>query len=298
MYIIKKIVVLVLGIACVSLVSAGCNGKKDVVEAPKKEKAKKLVIEDAQEIKPEATEEKKLMELEREIEGLLAPRVQSNESWSVYVKNIETMEEAEINNAQMQAASLIKLYIAGTGYENWELLKNSESYSGETEELIRKMLTISDNDATNTLIQRIGAGDNRVGFEKINAYCMEHGYEQTHIGRIMLAENVTDDNYTSVRDCGLFLERLVSGEGVGAEYILECLKNQERRGKIPSGLPAETQVANKTGELEQVENDVAIIWGQTNVYILCIMSSNLQDSASAQAAFTGLSATVYGALGQ
>lgn len=282
------------------LFSMGCSKEEEIVEEEVQieKEAEKLVIEEEkqQEVQPQPAVEEPtpLTNLQGEIEGMLQPGIQSQETWAVYLKDLMTDEMVEISNTKMQSASLIKLFIAGTVYENWEILKAGESFDGETEELLRNMLTISDNDATNTLIQRIGEGNNVVGFERINAYLLKYGYENTHIGRVMLDLNASDDNYTSVKDCGLFLEKIYKNEIPGSEFILDCLKNQERRNKIPSGLPEGSVSANKTGELDRVENDVAIIWKGEKAYVICVMSSNLQNSTTAQKRIADISSMVYG----
>ena len=47
---------------------------------------------------------------------------QNNGSWSVYVCNLIKNTEGNIDSHPMQAASLIKLYIMGAVYENYETL--------------------------------------------------------------------------------------------------------------------------------------------------------------------------------
>ncbi len=57
-----------------------------------------------------------------QIQGLLPA---NNGSWSVYVCNLALNSQGSINNAPMQAASLIKLYIMGAVYENYESFPSS-----------------------------------------------------------------------------------------------------------------------------------------------------------------------------
>ncbi len=59
---------------------------------------------------------------------------------------------------------------------------------------------------------------------------------------------------------------------------MEALRNQTRVAKIPAGLPENTPCANKTGELDHVQNDVAIITSPACEYILCVMSQNVNFS--------------------
>ena len=85
-------------------------------------------------------------------------------------------------------------------------------------------------------------------------------------------------------------ESIYNGTCVGPEAsakMYEYLKNQTRVNKIPAGLSGTSlSAANKTGELageygDYVENDIAIITGQEEAYVLCVLSSSLQDNGTA-----------------
>lgn len=212
---------------------------------------------------------------------------------SVYAEQIGSGGKVSVNSAPMESASLIKLYIAGCVYENYETVKSQESYGGETDNLIRDMLSISDNNAANTLVTRLGSGNSDVGMAAVNSFCTAHGYNDTSMGRLMLESNAQADNYTSVEDCGRFLREIYEGSLDGADEILECLREQERVGKIPAGVPSDVETANKTGELDDVENDAAIIYGENGDYILCVMMSQLVDAGAGRAAIIQLSSAVY-----
>lgn len=68
---------------------------------------------------------------------------------------------------------------------------------------------------------------------------------------------------------------------MSAEYsaeMLELLKGQQRRFKIPKYLPADITIANKTGETSTAQNDVAIIYADKADYIICIMINDYANS--------------------
>ncbi|MBQ8053826.1 MAG: N-acetylmuramoyl-L-alanine amidase [Lachnospiraceae bacterium] len=187
--------------------------------------------------------------------------------WSLYMKRLDTNETIGINeDEKMVAASLIKLFVAGEFYtlcEKGEL--NVEDYSTQPD----LMISVSDNDAANTLI-------NACTMEKVNEFSKEYGFNETELNRRMLEWNGTE-NYTSARDCGVLLEEVLNGKYVSeaaSERILTALKNQDRKGKIPAGVPFEVETGNKTGELDNVDNDAAIVWSPNATYILVIMSSD------------------------
>ena len=62
------------------------------------------------------------------------------------------------------------------------------------------------------------------------------------------------------------------------------LKTQQRKNKIPAQLPEGVGTANKTGELDTVENDAAIIYDTAKGIdlVVCFMSQDLTDTGAAQ----------------
>lgn len=238
-------------------------------------------------------EKKGLPGLEEEIYTQIQREEEQGAIVSVYAERIDTGAKTEVNITLLESASLIKLYIAGCVYENYEAVKSQESYEGETKTLIEKMLSASDNNAANTLVVRLGSDSAEAGIAAVNAFCANHGYDDTSMGRLMLDFSTVADNYTSARDCGKFLRDIYQGSLAGSEEILTCLKEQERVGKIPAGVPSDVVTANKTGELDDVENDAAIVYGENGAYILCVMMNRLQDTAAGRETIVQLSETVY-----
>lgn len=235
-----------------------------------------------------------------QIEPLLP---QNNGTWSVYVCNLMKGSEGTIGGGQMQAASLIKLFIMGTVYENYDALSQlhgKDSLDG----YLRSMITVSDNDAANTLVNWLGSGDDTNGMTMVNDFCKAHGYTETSMGRLLLQSNENGDNYTSVQDCGRFLKEVYeinAGTAVNAtlahaDSMYYLLKLQERTNKIPAKLPEGVHTANKTGELSNVENDAGIIFDTAKGIdlVVCFMSENLTDAAAAQASIAENARLIYG----
>ena len=239
------------------------------------------------------SDETELGDLSAELATAIEENRTQGEQWGVYVEKMNGRSYASAGDGRQKAASLIKLFIAGTVYEQLDDVTGQESYAGETEELLRDMICVSDNDAANTLVRRLGTGDAAIGMQKVNEYCARHDYLDTHMGRLLLDFNATDDNYTSPRDCVKFLEMVGNNEIAGALQILTYMKGQERRGKIPAGLPAGTECANKTGELEDAEHDAAIVSTDAGDYLVCVMSSELKNTAAARDKIVELSGLIY-----
>lgn len=228
---------------------------------------------------------------------------QNNGNWSVYVCNLNKGSEGIIGGGAMQAASLIKLYIMGTVYENYDSLVNLHGKE-QIDSNLKAMITVSDNDAANTLVNWLGSGDDANGMEMVNNFCQAHGYTETSMGRLLLHSKENGDNYTSVRDCGRFLKEIYYlNNGIAtdstlshADSMFALLKQQQRVNKIPADLPEGVQVANKTGELTDVENDAGIIYNtpQGIDLVVCFMSENLTDTLSAQENIAENSRLIYG----
>ena len=227
---------------------------------------------------------------------------QDNGTWSVYVCNLMKNTEGTIDDQQMQAASLIKLFIMGAVYENFDSL--CDAYGADSvNNYLNPMITVSDNDAANALVNMLGYGDDATGMDVVNSFCQAHGYTSTSMGRLLLQDNTYGDNYTSVSDCGHFLKEIYQGNAGTADTTLShtdamysLLKMQERRNKIPANLPEGVKVANKTGELDDVENDAGIIYSTAKGIdlVVCFMSQNLTDSGAAQASIAQDARLIYG----
>lgn len=221
-----------------------------------------------------------------------------NGIWSVYVCDLVNGTECSLNEGRMQAASLIKLYIMGAVYEKYETLIQQYDQSSLDSNLY-SMITVSDNDAANTLVGYLGGGDSSAGMQAVNDFCMAHGFQQTSMGRLLLQSTEYGDNYTSVSDCGHFLKEVYKGHKgettdlAQADAMFQLLSQQTRRNKIPAQLSDGVSVANKTGELSDVENDAGIIYNTEHDLVLVFMSQNLSEVGSAQNTIASVSRQIY-----
>ena len=239
----------------------------------------------------EAASSADMNRIENELAEDLAVRAGAGENWSAAVVNLNTEDSCTVNNQSMQAASLIKLFIMGAVYDSYDSLTAAYG-EDQIQSLLSDMITVSDNTAANTLTNYLGDGDDAAGRGAVNEYCASNSYESTTMGRMLLAPADNGDNMTSVSDCAEFLRKVYKGELPYAEEMMGFLKNQQRTHKIPAGLPEGVESANKTGELDTVENDAAIVFADTP-YILCIMSENLSDVGAAQSNIAGISSDMY-----
>ena len=106
-----------------------------------------------------------------------------NGTWAVFISDLVNGTEGSLNDQKMQAASLIKLYIMGAVYENYDQITGQYGRDSVDSNLY-SMITVSDNDAANTLTTYLGSGDFAAGMQAVNSFCQAHGYDQTHMGRV------------------------------------------------------------------------------------------------------------------
>lgn len=208
--------------------------------------------------------------------------------WSVYLKDLSNEKTMEINEHAMESASLIKLFIAGTTYE---LIEKGELTETDTiSHALHEMITVSDNESSNVLVRSFcdESGDFQTGLDKVNDFIQRMGFTNTaQVNGIADPSLWVADgriNETSTADCGRLLEMIYDRELVShfASFRFEnLLNNQEVNYKIPAALPSGTHISHKTGEVDDTENDVAIIYTPFGDYIFCIMSTNLYDTGSA-----------------
>ena len=236
--------------------------------------------------------DEKLSSLISQIQGMLPV---GNGNWSVYICDLEDNSEGSINGQSMQSASLIKLFIMGAVYENYDSIVQQYGQSA-VDSYLNSMITVSDNDAANSLVSYLGGGDTTAGMTVVNDFCRAHGYTSTSMGRLLLQSNEHGDNYTSVSDCGHFLKEIYdwySQEYVYAESMFSLLEAQTLRNKIPAQMPEGVSVANKTGELSNVENDAGVIYNAVNDLVIVFMSENLSDTGAAQNTIASISRQIY-----
>lgn len=286
--------------------SGKTSGEESVMLSDSEEKVEEITITEIPKItptpEPTATPVPTLTPGLSELETILNERIEScQERVSVYVKDLsgDGVVDHKIQGKQ-KAASLIKLYVMAAVYDC--ISRGTLEETEEINQLLWDMITVSDNESTNELVRRLSNSGTswEEGSAVVNQYISSHGYADTYMGRDVQDWRETPppgENYTSSADCGKILEEIYRGQCVNSEYsekMLNLLKNQTRTGKIPQGVGSTAYVANKTGELSDVENDAAIIClDDGRAYILCVMTDYISDSGTAVADIVHISTDVY-----
>lgn len=153
--------------------------------------------------------------------------------------------------------------------------------SYQLEELLRLMIVYSDNTATNVLIDFLG-------IDAINARIRTMGFEKTLLQRKMMdfaSAKEGRENYTVPAEAAEFLQRLYDGKLLGGEYdelMLDIMKGQADEDLMRDELPDEIPIARKTGELDCLDHDIAIVFGKETDYIYCYFGWNAVSNNEAR----------------
>ncbi len=215
-----------------------------------------------------------MQELEDEINEIISEtKAVTGGEWAVYVSVPSSGSTLSINSKKMQAASVIKLFIMAAVYDEYDDIAKRYP-DDDIDELIDSMITVSDNESADILVRMLGNGNNAKGRKKVTDFCKANGLNNTTMDRMMQEDNDVSDNYTTTEDTGKFLEMLLDGEFKHSKEMLRTLENQSRVSKIPAGIPLNVTIANKTGELDDVQNDAAIVFAK-RPYIICIMTDGI-----------------------
>ena len=133
--------------------------------------------------------------------------------------------------------------------------------------LCRLMISISDNTATNVLIGRCGIPEIQQGFRRF-------GLEKTVLTRKLFdrqASRAGLRNTICPEEIGKLLATLYRGEFVSADIsreIIDTLLLQQVDHKLNGKICGEVSIAHKTGEDDQLSNDVGIVYAQTP-FVVC-----------------------------
>lgn len=231
------------------------------------------------------------------LEPILSGMISEYEGdWSVYYEDYESGDKVVLNNHQVYSASLIKLFVIQAVYQ--DIADGRLSDSNAIEDNLARMITYSDNNAWSSLARTLGGGDYMYGMQRVTEIAQNAGF--TSSGQFMQGSR-RNFNFTSVEDCGTYMHRVLSGEIVSPEYserILDLLKRQEVLYKIPAGVPEGVETANKTGELEYVQGDAAIVFAPSGTYILVAIADDLSSEGTAQQQIRDISAAVYNYLNE
>lgn len=234
----------------------------------------------------------------------------------IFFKDLKTGNEVTINEeALFPSASLVKLPIMVAVFDaekegKLELtkklkLKNQYKSPGggylyQTREgrsftilnLVERMVTQSDNTATNMIVAELG-------FEYLNKKFEEFGLKNTNMRRGVLdlkSRKEGIENYTTANDMAFLLEKIFNGDMISqqaSQEMLEILKKQRVNDRIPRYLPKEVPIAHKTGTLKDTFSDVGIVFAPEGAFLLCVLTDDVTNRKYAKRFISKIAKTTY-----
>jgi len=154
-------------------------------------------------------------------------------------------------------------------------------------DLATMMVAVSDNSATNVLIDR-------VGMQNVNLMLDSQGLSHTRLRRKMMdleAAKQGRENISTPHEMMLLLEAIERGKLLNKESATDFFKvlSTNKDSWIPRDLPAGLKVANKPGALEGVRNDSGIVFVDGRPYVICVMTAFLGNERDGEQAISKVS---------
>jgi beta-lactamase class A len=158
-------------------------------------------------------------------------------------------------------------------------------------DLATMMVAVSDNSATNVLIDR-------VGMQNVNAMLDSLGLPHTRLRRKMMdlqAAKEGRENISTPREMMTLLDAIYRGKLLNKESTDNFFKmlSTNKSSFIPRDLPPDLKIANKPGELEAVRNDSGIVFVEGRPYVICVMTAFLHNERDGEDAISKVSLSAW-----
>ncbi len=160
-------------------------------------------------------------------------------------------------------------------------------------ELARLMIVLSDNVATNALIDLLG-------FDAVNQWNPAAGLTASRLQRRMMdaaAREAGRDNFTSAGDATAALCWLLRDGALPAPlraFALDVLADQRERAHFGAALPAAAHLASKAGQLPGLRHDAGILTVDYCSVVLAVLADGFTDWQTAHTLHGGAGAALLG----
>lgn len=138
------------------------------------------------------------------------------------------------------------------------------------------MMSISDNPATNILIDRLG-------IDAINATMRDLGLERSTLGRKMMgrpAMATEQENLATPEEFARMLSAILDGTAASeasCERMIGLLELQQNTRRIGRFVPKGTRWGSKTGSYDTVANDVGFVMLEDGPLVISVFTASLPD---------------------
>ncbi len=188
------------------------------------------------------------------------------------------------------------LYSMDLGRDSGEKFYNLIGKNATIYDLTVDMIINSSNLATNILIEKVDAKKVTELMRKIGANNIQvlRGVEDSKAFELGL------NNVTSAFDMlkiyeAIYFNKIASKQS--CDIMIDILKKQNHNEIIPEGLPKSVKVAHKTGTIDRVVHDCAIVYPETGRdYILIYLSKQVESNDVSQNIGAEISKIIYNAL--
>jgi beta-lactamase class A len=154
-------------------------------------------------------------------------------------------------------------------------------------DLATMMVAVSDNSATNVLIDR-------VGMPNVNAMLDSLALTHTRLRRKMMdlqAAKEGRENISTPHEMMTLLDAIYHGKVLNKESAADffTMLSTNKNSWIPRDLPSGLKIADKPGALEAVRNDSGIVFVDGRPYVICVMTSFLRNERDGEEAISKVS---------
>ena len=250
--------------------------------------------------------EASIADVDRNLDGVLGVAIEDLTTGQKYLlhaddvfpqaSSIKIAVLAELyHQAQQGKLKLTDFYVV----QSSDLVPDSDIMGGLTpgvtritlRDLATMTVAVSDNSATNVLIDR-------VGMENVNALMDSLGLRHPRLRRKMMdlkAASEGRENVATPAEMMTLLEDLYRGKVLNKELTDDFFRmlSTHKNSFIPRDLPEGLKIANKPGELEGVRNDSGIVFVDNRPYIICVMTTYLRRERDGEEAIRKISLETY-----
>ena len=174
--------------------------------------------------------------------------------------------------------------VGGSGSLKWR----NDGTKLSVRELLVHMIAESDNTATKMILDRLGMGYVQQQFPRMGLLYTGI-YED---GMSIKGGRVMHENYTTAREMTMLLEKIYKGEAVDKEssaLMLQILKHPKpKASRLAKGLPADWEIAHKTGLLRQACHDTALFLTPDGAYAMTVLTGQNRSYGTAKDFITKL----------
>jgi len=158
-------------------------------------------------------------------------------------------------------------------------------------DLATMMVAVSDNSATNVLIDR-------VGMDAVNAEMDALGLPHTRLRRKMMdlkAASEGRENVSTPQEMMKLLQAVYAGKVLNKATTDDFFKmlSTHKDSWIPRDLPDGVQSANKPGALEGVRNDSGVVFVPNRPFVICVMTTYLRRERDGEEAISKIALNAY-----